>query len=124
MKAIETIATINDQGQLLLDDPLISTQPRRVRVIVLIPEEDELDPDDTPTEVILEGIRQGWNEAMTGQTYPIEQLWDGIDVDSVRNQSMTGLAKGRGQRAEGEGDRKSPITRRFSRWESFVQIGF
>lgn len=40
-----------------------------------------LDPDDDPTETVIEGIRQGWHEAMTGQTYPIAQLWDGIDAD-------------------------------------------
>ena len=39
------------------------------------------DPDDDPTETVIEGIRQGWHEAMTGQTYPISQLWDGIDAD-------------------------------------------
>ena len=39
------------------------------------------DPDDDPTETVIEGIRQGWHEAMTGQTYPISQLWDGINVD-------------------------------------------
>lgn len=81
MKAIETTATIDDQGQLLLDNPLAPTQSRRVRVIVLIPEDDELYPDDTPTEVILEGIRQGLHEAFTGQTIPLAQLWDGIDAD-------------------------------------------
>ena len=41
MKAIETTATINDLGQLTLDAPLILTKSRRVRVIVLIPEDDE-----------------------------------------------------------------------------------
>jgi hypothetical protein len=81
MKAIETTATLTENGQLTLDEPLASTQPRRVRVIVLIPEDDELDPDDTPTEVILEGIRQGLHEAFTGQTLPLAQLWDGIDAD-------------------------------------------
>lgn len=40
-----------------------------------------LDPDDDPTETVIESIRQGWHEAMTGQTYPIAQLWDGIDAD-------------------------------------------
>ncbi len=81
MKAIETTATINDQGQLLLDNPLAPTQTRRVRVIVLIPEDDEIDPGDTPTEIILEGIRQGLHEAFTGQTIPLTQMWDGVDAD-------------------------------------------
>ena len=81
MKAIETTATINDEGQLLLDNPLAPSQARRVRVIVLIPEDDESETDDTPTEVILDGIREGLHEALTGQTMPLAQMWDGIDAD-------------------------------------------
>jgi hypothetical protein len=82
MKAIETTATINDQGQLALDQPLELTQNRRVRVIVLIAEPDEdLDPDDTPTDVVLDGLRQGLHEALNGQTIPLSQLWDGIDAE-------------------------------------------
>ena len=81
MKAIETTATINDEGQLLLDNPLALSQVRRVRVIVLIPEDDESETDDTPTEVILDGIREGLHEALTGQTMPLAQMWDGIDAD-------------------------------------------
>ena len=80
MKAIETTATINDLGQLTLDAPLILTKSRRVRVIVLIPEDDEPDPDETPDEIML-GIRQGLHEAFTGQTIPLSQMWDGIDAD-------------------------------------------
>ena len=81
MKAIETTATINDLGQLTLDAPLILTKSRRVRVIVLIPEDDEPDPDENPDEIMLEGIRQGLHQAFTGQTIPLAQIWDGIDAD-------------------------------------------
>ena len=81
MKAIETTATINDLGQLTLDDPLVLTKSRRVRVIVLIPEDDDSNPDENPDEIILDGIRQGLHEAFTGQTIPLSQMWDGIDAD-------------------------------------------
>jgi hypothetical protein len=74
MKTIETTATINDLGQLTLDTPLGLTKSRRVRVIVLISEDDDIDLDDTPNEVILEGIRQGLHKAFTGQTIPLAQL--------------------------------------------------
>ncbi len=59
MKAIETTATINDQGQLSLDFPLEVGSNRRVRVIVLIAEADDPDPEDTPDDVVLEGLREG-----------------------------------------------------------------
>ena len=39
----------------------------------------DIDPDDDPTETVIEGIQQGFHEAITGQTLPLSQLWDGID---------------------------------------------
>lgn len=39
------------------------------------------DPDDTPSSVIIEGLRQGLHEVLTGQTIPLSQMWDGIDAD-------------------------------------------
>ncbi|WP_416668172.1 type II toxin-antitoxin system RelN family antitoxin [Egbenema bharatensis] len=87
MKAIETTATINDKGQLDLDLPLNLIPHRRVRIIVLVPEEGEMDeklesdPDDEPIDRVVEGIREGWQQALTGKTYPVSQLWDGLDVE-------------------------------------------
>lgn len=79
MKAIKVMGTINDQGQLSLDRPLKLTKNSRVEVIVLIPEESEVDEDDTPDAEILADFRQAWHEAMTGQTIPVSQLWEGIE---------------------------------------------
>lgn len=42
---------------------------------------DRSDPDDTPNSVVTEGLRQGLHEALTGQTIPLSQMWDGIDAD-------------------------------------------
>lgn len=42
-KAIEITATINEQRQLVLDEPLPVSGPARVRVIVLLPEEADID---------------------------------------------------------------------------------
>ena len=28
-----------------------------------------------------DSFRQGWQEAMTGETMPIDELWDGIDAE-------------------------------------------
>ncbi len=79
MKAIETTATINESGQLTLDKSLEFIKPQRVRVIVLLSEEEE--EDETPTEIVIDGIRQGLHEALTGQTIPLSQMWSGIDVE-------------------------------------------
>lgn len=39
------------------------------------------DPDDTSTTQAIEGIQQGMKEALAGETIPLAQMWDGIDVD-------------------------------------------
>jgi hypothetical protein len=79
MKAIETTATVNDLGQLTLDEPLSFTPHHRIRVIMLISEDE--DTEDDSIETIREGIHQGWQEARTGKTRPISELWVGIDVN-------------------------------------------
>lgn len=65
MKALKVMATIDEQEQLTLDYPLISDRNSRVEVIVLIPE-------------VLADFKQAWHEAMTGQTMPVSQLWEGL----------------------------------------------
>jgi hypothetical protein len=77
MKALKVMATINEEGQLTLDRPLITDKNSRVEVIVLIPEEADLD-DKSQAEVLAD-FRQAWHEAMTGQTIPVAQLWEGLE---------------------------------------------
>ncbi|MEL6786536.1 MAG: DUF2281 domain-containing protein [Cyanobacteria bacterium J06607_15] len=38
-------------------------------------------PDETPTEEAIAGINQGLKEALNGQTLPLSQIWEGIDVE-------------------------------------------
>jgi hypothetical protein len=80
MKAIETTATLTENGQLTLDEPLSLSHNSRVRVIVLVAE-DEADLDDTPIEQIREGLYQGWQDVLTGRTKTVSQIWEGLDVD-------------------------------------------
>ncbi|MCC5619538.1 hypothetical protein LC605_31715 [Nostoc sp. CHAB 5836] len=79
MKAIKVMATINEHGQLTLDHPLMTDNNSRVEVIVLIPEAAEIDEDEPSKKVIVEDFRQAWHEAMTGQTIPVGQLWEGLE---------------------------------------------
>ncbi|TAE55415.1 MAG: hypothetical protein EAZ76_10430 [Nostocales cyanobacterium] len=79
MKAIKVMATINEQGQLTLDSPLITDKNSRVEVIVLIPDTTEINEDEPIKEALLEDFRQSWHEAMTGQTVPVSQIWEGLD---------------------------------------------
>ncbi len=43
VKAIETTGTIDAQHRLLLDEPLPVAGPTKVRVIILLPEEEDID---------------------------------------------------------------------------------
>jgi hypothetical protein len=54
-KVYETTATLTENGQLTLDQPLTLAHNRRVRVIVLVTE-DEADPDDMPIAEIRDSI--------------------------------------------------------------------
>jgi hypothetical protein len=73
MKAIKTTGTINEKGQLTLDSSLTIEKSRRVEVIVLIPEAEE---DYQTKEEILNDFRISWQEAMNGETIPVEQIWE------------------------------------------------
>ncbi len=44
----------------------------RVRVIILA---------DETLKSAEECFRQGWKEAMTGETVPLSELWEGIDAE-------------------------------------------
>jgi hypothetical protein len=74
MKAIETTGKIDDRGMLCIDRPLAFAKHSHVRIIVLVPEDTDIAPDDDPIETVLEGIQQGFHEAITGQTLPLFQL--------------------------------------------------
>ena len=80
MKALKVMATINDQGQLTLDHALITDKNSRVEVIVLIPEQETL--DNQSQSEILADFRQAWQEAMTGKTIPIAQVWEDIEMQA------------------------------------------
>jgi hypothetical protein len=84
MKAVELTGTIDEKGQLLLDRPLVTETPGRVRIIVLFQEptdEAEDDPDDTPVVEIKASLKRALQEAKTGQRIPLSQMWEGIDVE-------------------------------------------
>jgi predicted transcriptional regulator len=39
------------------------------------------DSDETPDEVVLEGLREGLQQALNGQTIPLSKMWDGINAE-------------------------------------------
>ena len=80
MRAIKGMATVDSQGQLALDDALTIDRDLRVEVIILVPDDLEIDPDDQPNAKILDDLRESLQDLKEGRIYPIAELWDGINV--------------------------------------------
>ncbi|MCU0566885.1 MAG: hypothetical protein MUF49_09840 [Oculatellaceae cyanobacterium Prado106] len=88
MQEIEVMGSIDEQGQLMLLQPLNLAQHRKVRVRITLldeevapaPPESEFDPETDSKEQILADLRESFRQAEAGQTFPIAELCDGIDV--------------------------------------------
>lgn len=79
MKAIEVTGKIDSQGNLILDEPIHeTTYPHQVRVIVLVPEEEQ-EPYETPTEEVKASLIKALQQAKASQRLPLSQMWEGID---------------------------------------------
>jgi hypothetical protein len=87
MKAIELTGTVDDRGNLALDEPVLVSANSRVRVIILCDEESpeitEIDPDDTPIEEVKASVRRALQEAKSDQRIPIAQMWESIDIQPL-----------------------------------------
>ena len=81
MKAFELMGKVDNNGQLLLDEPLEISSESRVKVILLVSDEPESDPDDTPVEEVKASLRRALQEAKEGKRIPLEQMWEGIDAE-------------------------------------------
>ena len=81
MKAFEVMGKVDEKGQLLLDKPLEIYKSSQVRVIILVSDDIESDPDDTPIQEIKESLKTALQEAKAGKRIPLEKMWEGIDAE-------------------------------------------
>jgi hypothetical protein len=81
MKAFEVVGKVDEKGQLLLDKPLEIHRLKQVRVIILVLDETESDPDDTPVMEINASLTKALQEAKAGKRIPLEKMWEGIDAE-------------------------------------------
>ena len=73
-----TVQITKDQVFTLIDQLSLNEQQEVLQYLV---EKTREDLDDTPDDIVIEGIKQGLKEAMRGQTIPLSQMWEGIDVE-------------------------------------------
>ncbi|MGB3266867.1 MAG: hypothetical protein WBA89_23250 [Microcoleus sp.] len=67
------------KDELRWDESFEKTQPQLMAAAQRAKQEIAL--ADEPLKSAEECFRQGWKEAMTGQTVPLSELWDGIDAE-------------------------------------------
>jgi hypothetical protein len=79
MQEIEVTGEIDGQGQLLLLQPLNLDKHTKVRIRIT-PLDDDFDPETDSKEQILADLKESFRQAEAGQTFPLSQLWDDIDV--------------------------------------------
>ena len=63
-----------------LQSPKIHTL-KQVRVIILVSDETESDPDDTRVIEINASLKRALQEAKAGKRIPLEKMWEGIDAE-------------------------------------------
>ena len=80
MRIIETFAKITDNHLLTVELPE-DIETGEYQIAIIINSQPEVNTDDTPDEIVIAGIKQGLSEALTGQTIPLSQMWEGIDVE-------------------------------------------
>lgn len=73
-----TLQITKDQVFNLIDQLSLNEQQEILQYLI---EKTRDDLDDTPDEIVIEGIKQGFKEAMSGQTIPLSQMWEGIDAE-------------------------------------------
>jgi hypothetical protein len=81
MKAFEVMGKVDENGQLLLDEPLEIETASRVKVILLVADDDFSESDDTPVEEIKASLKRALQEAKEGKRIPLEEMWEGIDAE-------------------------------------------
>ena len=64
-----------------LIDQLSPEEQKEILQYLLEKTGSQFDPDDTPDEIVIGNIREGLKEAISGETIPLSQMWEGIDVE-------------------------------------------
>lgn len=91
MRALEVSGQIDGQGRLLIEHlPSPSNGSGEVRVIVLYPDEDQLeesDPDNMPTAEVEADLRAALQEAKDGQRMSLDQMWAELAEEQTLSQN-------------------------------------
>ena len=73
------LTAIEQTSEPLLEQTLRFLETLREKTLQT-PEPSNFDPDTDSTEEILADLKESLRQAKAGQTYPIAELWDGMNV--------------------------------------------
>lgn len=83
MKSLRVPGRIDENDRLILDYLLDVIKPQQVEIDIILLD-DDLEDDYEPTkEEILEGIREGFHDCLTGNTSPVSALWDDMMIQTT-----------------------------------------
>ena len=83
MKSLRVPGRIDQNDRLILDYLLDVIKPQQVEIDIILLD-DDLEDDYEPTkEEILEGIREGFHDCLTGNTSPVSALWDDMMIQTT-----------------------------------------
>jgi hypothetical protein len=81
MKSIRVTGEIDKNNQLVLDESLEVIKPQKVEIDIWF--SDDEDYHEASKEEIIEGIREGIRDCLTGNIYPASELWDELRIKAT-----------------------------------------
>jgi hypothetical protein len=72
---------ITKQQVFSLIDQLSPEEQKEILQYLIEKTGNQFDPDDTPDEIVIKNLKEGLKEAINGETIPLSQMWEGIDVE-------------------------------------------
>lgn len=83
MKNIEISGKIDTNNRLILDESLDVIKPQKVEIDIWFRDDDEGDYHEKTKSEILDGIREGLRDCLTGNTYTAKEMWDSLLVKAT-----------------------------------------
>jgi hypothetical protein len=84
MKSIRVPGEIDKNNRLILDETLDVIKPQQVEIDIIFLGDDLADYHEPSKEEILEGIREGLHDCVTGNTLSsMSELWDNICIKAT-----------------------------------------
>lgn len=86
MKKLELVGEIDPQGKMVFEHlPLPSGKSSQVKVTIeyINTSDEDIDPDDTPTEEVLASLRRSVQQIRSGERIPLSEIWEVLAEDDI-----------------------------------------